>query len=145
MNTVSISAHVSLISQINLTKHGWNGGVGLEQFTVLDKYTIHTFVLHQVWSHSPNVLSPTCHVRPSNSIVSIRFKWIRFASRSLLDTSVTLKCDSAAGEPHWRGVWIVCVLDSFTPHPPPPHSSSPPPFPSLFKRDELCKKPPLGL
>lgn len=60
-------------------------------------------------------------------------------SWSLLDTSVTLKCDSAAGEPRWPGVWIVCVRDSLTLLP------LLLPFLPSFKRDELWKKPPLGL
>lgn len=57
-------------------------------------------------------------------------------SWSLLDTSVTVKWDSAAGEPHWPGVWIVCVRDS----PPPPL----PPFPSLVQEGWTLKETPTG-
>lgn len=59
-------------------------------------------------------------------------------SWSLLDTSVTLKWDSATGEPHWPGVWIVCVRDSL-PRPPPP-----PPFPSLFQEGWTLEETPTG-
>lgn len=72
------------------------------------------------------------HVQLSNSIPSIWSKWIQLSS--LLE----LIGDSAAGEPHWPGVWIVCVRDSL-PHPPPPS-----PFPSLVQEGWTLEETPTG-